>query len=144
MLTPLRTSLALVAIALVAAGCGSSTPDIASVGDCLEEAGLTVEAPPTGDADVEEGVFATSAVTGAEAGEDPEASSSEFVFALAAIVPKEESRSRFVEQSAAFAESADDEGKLDFDSGTDGEYVWVAGGEAGAEGVEAARDCVKP
>lgn len=129
--------------ALVAAGCGSGGTDIADVRGCLDELGLKVEAPPEGDTDIEEGVFATSNLAAA-AGDAESGGDAEFTFAMAAIVPDEEARTTFEDQSRSFATSVSEDGKLEFDSGIDGDYVWVAGGEKGSDAFGDVRGCVEP
>lgn len=138
----IRIPLILVAATVVTAGCGGET-DIADVRTCLEELGLNVEAPPEGDTDIEDGVFATSNLEAAGADEEA-AADAEFTFAMAAIVPEEKARTTFEDQSKTFASSVDEDGKLEFDSGIDGEYVWVAGGETGSDSFDDVRGCVEP
>jgi hypothetical protein len=140
----------LLGCALLAAGCGGTDDgrDIASVRACLEGLGLNVEAPPADDEDVEEGVFATtdlSAASGPGDGENEgEAAEAEFTFALAAIVTSEEARTRFREESSQFAETTDQDGRLSFESGSEGNYVWVAGGERDSDQFDEVLGCVKP
>ena len=136
-----RTTIVIAAAALLAAGCGG-TPDIDEVSGCLEGLGLTVEPANEDDPQVETGVFATTDLAGAS--QDPESDAAEFTFALAAVVKDEDSIDTFEDQSREFAESASEGGKLEFESGTDGRYVWVAGGEQGSDAFDDAKDCVQP
>jgi hypothetical protein len=136
----LRTAAALVVVlsaALLAAGCGSGGKDIADVKSCLKKLDMTVEGAPKDDKDVREGVFATSNLTGDDAAKD-------FTFAMAANVKDEDRIEDFEKQSKDFGKSAAADGKLEIKSGSDGEYVWVAGGAKGSGTLDDARDCVEP
>jgi hypothetical protein len=128
---------------IVAAGCGSDGKDIESVTSCLEGLKLSVEASPDDDKDVEEGVFATTdlaALASKDAGKEPD----EFTFAMAAHVKDVSKVEDFQKESEEFAKTASADGKLEFKTGTDGTYVWVAGGAKGSDSFKDARGCVEP
>lgn len=131
-----RIALVLAATLAVATGCSSGgPPTIKEASACLEKLGLEVNPPLEEDPFVEDGVFATSKLGDADV---------PFAFAMAAIVPKADAREDFVRDSKAYLERTEGEGKLDFASGTDGQYVWVAGGEKDAETLDDVRRCVEP
>lgn len=120
---------------LVATGCGSEGKEMSDVKACLKNAKLTVEDLPK-DTDVETGVFATTDLTKVE--------DEEFTFALAAHVKSEKAVKSFQDKSTEFSETAGADQKLDFETGTDGRYVWVAGGAKDTDDFTDARACVKP
>ncbi len=120
---------------IVAAGCGSEGKDIADVTACLKEAKLVVEPiDPQKDKDVESGVFATTDFSKLD---DPD-----FRFAMAAHVTSEAAIERFQKKSSEFAKEAGDD--IDFTTGVDGRYAWVAGGAKGNDDIPTIRECVKP
>lgn len=132
---------------LVAAGCGgSSGKDIASVKSCLKDLKLSVEEAPDTDNDVKEGVFATTDLTAlaADGGKDAAKAPEEFTFAMAAHVKDASKVKDFQKESEEFAKTASSDGKLEFETGVDGTYVWVAGGAKGSAAFDDARGCVKP
>jgi hypothetical protein len=120
---------------LIAAGCGSGTPDIAETRTCLEKLNLTVEDPPAKDNEVKEGVFATTDLTKAAEGE--------FTFAMAAIVKDEGSVKTFEDEAKKLADAIAEDDKIKVETGTDGTYVWVAGG-ADDKAIKSVRGCVEP
>lgn len=132
------------ALAVLAAGCGGSSTSIPDVKTCLEKLDLNVEASPKDDKDVKEGVFATTDLSAGLTGGSKDTSGQEFTFALAAIVKDQDSVKAFEKKSTEFAKSASSDGKLEFESGTDGDYVWVAGGEQGSDAFDDVKACVKP
>lgn len=121
--------------ALVAAGCGTDGKEIDDVTSCLKDAKLTVEDLPK-DKDVTEGVFATTDLTKVE--------DAEFTFALAAHVKTDAAVTNFQDESKKFADTAGADQKLDFETGVDGRYVWVAGGAKDTDDFTDARACVEP
>lgn len=125
-------------LVLLAAGCGGgSGKEISEVRACLDDLELTVEGPQEKDKDiVEEGVFASTDLTKAADGE--------FAFALAAIVKDDDAIKKFQKDSEAFSRTAEEDEKLDFQTGVDGKYVWVAGGSTEDDTYADARKCVKP
>lgn len=133
--TLLRTASVLLLAVLLATGCGSEGRDIDEARSCLEGLGLTVDAPAESDKDVEEGLFATS--------DFKQAGEGEFTFAMAAHVRNEAAVKRFQEESREFTESVTEDDKLEIETGTDGSYVWVAGGSADSDAVAEARACVE-
>ena len=102
---------------------------------CLKDAKLTVEDLPK-DKDVKSGVFATTDLTKVE--------DEEFTFALAAHVKTDDAVKNFQDESTKFAETAGADQKLDFETGVDGRYVWVAGGAKDTDDFKDARACVEP
>ena len=141
---PLSAVISLFVLGLLAAGCGGSGKDIGGVRSCLEDLKLTVESSPEDDADVKEGVFATTDLSAGIADSSKDTTDQEFTFALAAIVKDKDSVDKFEAKSKDFAKSASSDGKLEFESGTHGDYVWVAGGEQGSDSFDKVKDCVKP
>lgn len=158
---PSRTTLALVVSSLAVAGCGGgggggdggagSSTEIPDVRDCLASAleGATIEDTEPGDDDpkVSSGVFATTnaSTPPTDGGAAPEPTG-DFVMALAAQVKADATVKTFKRDSEGLADVLDQGGaeKLEVESGTKGTYVWVVAGAKGAEGLDAARDCVKP
>lgn len=132
----LRTVLLIAFTVVVAAGCGSEGRDIGEARACLEKLGLNVDSPAKSDKDVEEGLFATS--------DFEQAGEGDFTFAVAAHVRNEAAVERFQQESREFSKSVSADDKLQIESGTDGSYVWVAGGSADSDAVSDARDCVEP
>jgi hypothetical protein len=121
---------------LVLAGCGGGgTPDIAEVRTCLEKLDLKVEDPPAKDNEVEEGVFATTDLATAAEGE--------FTFAMAAIVKDEGSVKTFQDEAKKLTDAIAEDDKIKVETGTDGTYVWVAGG-AEEQAIKDVRGCVEP
>lgn len=120
---------------LLASGCGAEGRDIADVKACLGKVDLKVENLPK-DKDVETGVFATTDLA--------KVKEEEFTFALAAHVKSEKAVSQFQDESKAFSKTAGADKKLDFETGVDGKYVWVAGGAKSTKDFKDARACVKP
>ena len=127
--------LPVLATALFAAGCGSDGKDIADVKSCLKDAKLKVEDLKE-DKDVKSGVFASTDLTKVEDGE--------FTFAMAAHVTSESAIKEFKKESEAFRKTSGAEDKLDFETGVDGKYAWVAGGAKDTDDYKDARACVKP
>lgn len=125
----------LLPIMLVVGGCGADGKDIQEVKACLKGANLTVEELPK-DTDVTTGVFATTDLTKVE--------DEEFTFALAAHVKSDEAVKNFQKESTEFATTAGADKKLDFETGVDGRYVWVAGGAKDTDDFKDARACVEP
>ncbi len=139
-----RTIVTIVVIAaatLLASGCGG-TPEISTVSGCLEELGLNVEPSGADEPLVEEGVFAVTDL--AAPTEDPAAATSELTFGLAAVAVDDEAVTKFRDKAKEFGETTAKGGDVEFESGTDGRYVWVAGGAKGSEAFEDVRDCVRP
>lgn len=130
-----RVSAVLIVATVVFAGCAGGPPKIAEVRSCLEKVGLEVNDPMKDDKFVESGVFATTKVGDSKV---------PFAFAMAAVVPKKSAQEKFLTQSKEYLQRTKSEGKLDFSSGIEGDYVWVAGGEKGADTVNRVRKCVKP
>ena len=120
---------------LVATGCGADGKEMQDVKACLKDAKLTVEDLPK-DKDVKSGVFATTDLTKVE--------DEEFTFALAAHVKTDDAVKNFQDESTKFAETAGADQKLDFETGVDGRYVWVAGGAKDTDDFKDARACVEP
>ena len=120
---------------LVASGCGAEGKEIADVKSCLSKAKLKAEDLPK-DKDVETGVFATTDLAKVE--------DEEFTFALAAHVKSEEAVKQFQQESKEFSKTAGADQKLDFETGVDGTYVWVAGGAKDTDDFKDARACVEP
>lgn len=139
MRSPLLSAAVLLTTALVATGCGGSSPKtIADIEGCLKVAKLKTERAAKGDARVEEGVTGT-----ADAEEQKD-----FVLAIAARTKTQKDLDEFEKQTKEFTkqvESSDaSKGKLEIESGTEGKYVWVvAGGEKGAT-YDKAKACVQP
>lgn len=117
------------------AGCGEDGKTVKDVRSCLSGLELTVEALPK-DSSVSSGVFATTDLTKVD--------KEEFTFALAAHVKSDKAVKQFQDESEEFAKSAGADQKLDFETGVDGRYVWVAGGAKDTDDFKAARGCVKP
>ena len=135
---PIRSLLAMsliATVAFVAAGCGSDGKDIADVKACLKKAGLTVEELDK-DKDVKSGVFASTDLSKVEDGE--------FTFAMAAHVTSDKAITEFKKESEDFRKSSGATDKLDFETGVDGKYAWVAGGAKSTKDYKDARACVKP
>lgn len=120
---------------LVATGCGAEGKDIKDVKACLGKVKLKTEDLPK-DKDVETGVFATTDLA--------KVKEEEFTFALAAHVKSEDAVKQFQDESKAFSKTAGTDKKLDFETGVDGRYVWVAGGAKDTDDFKDARACVKP
>jgi hypothetical protein len=137
------TMLMVLTAMIVAAGCGGSGKDIESVERCLKDMKLSVEKSPDTDKDVEDGVFATTDLAGIAA-KGSDAKSDEFTFAMAAHVKDESKVGDFQKESKEFAKTASADGKLEFKTGTDGTYVWVAGGAKGSDAYRDALGCVEP
>jgi hypothetical protein len=130
-----RTIVLSCSVALLAAGCGSEGKEIEDVKSCLAEVKLTVEDLPK-DKDVTSGVFATTDLTKVE--------DEEFTFALAAHVKSDGAVKQFQDESKDFSKTAGADQKLDFETGVDGRYVWVAGGAKDTDDYKDARACVEP
>ena len=131
-----KTTMVVLGIAVLAAGCGGSTKSIADVQACLKKVeGMTVEKAPAKDSGVEEGVFATTDLTKGGKGD--------FTMAMAANVKSEKDVKTFQEQSKEFAGTDKTDKTFAVETGVDGKYVWVAGGAKDSETYKASLDCVK-
>lgn len=133
-----RTTCAVLAVAaLVAAGCGGGTKDIAEVEKCLKDAGFQVEAFTKEDKKVSDGVFATTDLTKGDR--------DNFAFAVAATVKSEDTVDEFQKDTEEFSKTLSvGEQKLKIDSGTEDKYVWVVGGAKQDDLYDKARSCVAP
>ncbi|MEO6866944.1 MAG: hypothetical protein ABI200_02880, partial [Gaiellales bacterium] len=118
--------------------CSSDPPEIKDVTKCLKDLKLNVEDAPGDDKDVREGVFASTDVTAA--GADP----TKLTIALAALAKNDKAVKEFEKESKNFSkELAKSDGeKVEIESGTDGNYVWVVMGDKKDKTYAKAKDCV--
>ena len=126
-------SVLLLCAAVFASGCGG--PDIESSETCLKALKLRVERSAKGDKEVIDGVSALS---------DPE--DKELLVALAANVENDTKVKEFQARNKDLTTGLSDQksSEFQFDSGSDGTYVWAVAGSKDSEKFSQARDCVKP
>lgn len=134
-MTRLPASLLVLALAaLVAAGCGGP-PELADVEKCLKEQDLIVERPKdTADTGVTAGISARS---------KPEERTLTMALAAEARSDKDvdDFHDTFEETKDGLNEQQAD--AFEFDSGSDGRYVWAVAGSKDSKAYDAALECVE-